>query len=198
MTKNTSERIVYAVVLLMAAIGVCACQAVPAEPLKPLLSTIVFGSPVPVPTLATLTSVVATPTIPRADAQGELKMSPLPRPPSGGTVSGMLLVGVNAPVPARGAILYLGNVYFDAKGIPLAGGFEKQTAPRTQSDESGGFVFSDVTDGTYVLIFDRGYEAFLLNHPTTGKDMLIKISEGRSVDLGNLIYRTIPGEDLAR
>jgi|GEM_PF-1379137 len=185
---------VFAVALLLVAVVLSTCQAVPQKPSDLNSPSTFFVSPVPEPTLGAFISAIATPTVRPVGLQGEIQGNPTQRSPDQMAVTGILLRNVSAPVPVGGAILYLGNVHFDAKGTPFAAGLDKQTAPRTQSDELGHFVFSDVPDGTYALILDRVYEAFLLNDPITGKDLLVKIDEGRSVDLGRLIYSTLPGE----
>jgi hypothetical protein len=114
-----------------------------------------------------------------------------------GSITGILQRNTSSPVSVNDAILYLGSVHLDAGGTPILAGLDKQAAPRTQTDQSGRFVFADVPPGTYVLILDRIHEAFLLNDPTSGKDLLIKLQAGQILDLGKLVYASLPGDNFA-
>ena len=113
------------------------------------------------------------------------------------SITGVLQRNTGSPVSVSNAILYLGSVHLDASGTPILAGLDKQTAPRTQTDQSGRFVFVDVPPGTYVLILDRVFEAFLLNDPISGKDFLIKPQAGQILDLGKLVYASLPGDNFA-
>jgi hypothetical protein len=191
MNKHMFNLMSLVVTLVITAPMLSSCQVIPLEPLGPNLSANFSSSPIPV--LDTQVSPIAMPDD-RVGSQ-EKSTASLSQGAFGlSTVAGVLLRNRDTPVPASRVLLYLGSVYFDAQGTPLAAGLDKKTALRTQSDELGRFLFSNVPDGTYVLILDRGYEAFLLNDPTTGKDMLVKIVAGRPVDLGDLIYQTLPGD----
>ena len=113
------------------------------------------------------------------------------------SITGILQRNTSSPVSVNDAILYLGSVHLDASGAPILAGLDKQTAPRTQTDQSGRFVFADVPPDTYVLILDRIHETFLLNDPTSGKDFLIKSQAGQILDLGKLVYASLPGDNFA-
>jgi len=113
------------------------------------------------------------------------------------SITGVLQRNTSSPASVSNAILYLGNVHLDANGTPILAGLDKQTAPRVQTDQSGRFVFTDVSPGTYVLVLDRVYQAFLLNDPTSGKDLLIKLQAGQILDLGKLVYASLPGDNFA-
>lgn len=113
------------------------------------------------------------------------------------SITGVLLQNTNSPVSVSDAILYLGSIHLDANGVPMLAGLDKQIAPRTRTDQSGRFVFADVPPGTYVLILDRIHETFLLNDPTSGKDFLIRSQAGQILDLGKLVYASLPGDNYA-
>jgi hypothetical protein len=122
--------------------------------------------------------------------------SPVPNSDRG-SITGVLLRNTSSPISVNDAILYLGSVHLDANGAPILAGLDKQTAPSTQTDKSGRFVFAEVPPGTYVLILDRIHETFLLNDPTSGKDFLIKSQAGQILDLGKLVYASLPGDNFA-
>jgi hypothetical protein len=163
------------ILLALAALTLSACQA--AGP-APQPAPTVFTSPVASPDASVFTSPLPAP-------EGEEAEQP--------AVTGVLLRGGETPAPVGGAILYLGEVHFDDQGTPLVAGLDKQTAPKTQTDPAGRFVFTDAAPGTYTLIFDLIYEAVLLNDPVTGGDMLIEIEAGKTLDLGDLVYSSLPG-----
>lgn len=181
------------VLLAAVVINVGGCQPMLTGITEFAASSTPFASPVLTDASVPFVSVVATPVRNSIDppVQNDNLLSAAQLKQA--VVTGVLLKNQNSPSPVGKAILCLGVVYLSEGGLPLAAGFDRQRAPCTQSDEQGRFVFSGVPDGTYGLILDRAMDAILLNDPATGTDMLVKIHNGGSVDLGKLIYRSIPG-----
>lgn len=170
-------RLLVYITLGLAMIGVIACQSAAPEPTPP---TSAFTSPLEAPTASVFTSPIPAP--PAAD----LAAQP--------AVAGVLLRGGETPVPVSEVILYLGEIHLDENGTPLVAGLDRQTAPRTQTDVEGRFAFYDAPPGTYVLILDLIYESFLLNDPITGGDFLLEVEPDQTLDLGNLVYNSLPGD----
>lgn len=119
---------------------------------------------------------------------------PTPSAPNKATVTGILLVKGNPPRPVVGALLYLADIIPEARGTPWLAGFERQFSPRTQTDNAGRFVFLDVPAGKYSLVLDRVSQAFLLRNPQDESDLLFEPEPGQVLDLGNLVYPSLPGQ----
>lgn len=181
------------VLLAAVVINVGGCQPMLTGITEFAASSTPFASPVLTDAFVPFVSAVATPvrsSVAASDQNDDLLHTAQLKP---AVVTGVLLQNQNSPSPVGKVILCLGVVYLSEGGLPLAAGFDRQSAPCTQSDERGRFVFSGIPDGTYGLILDRAIDAFLLNDPATGTDMLVKINNGSSVELGRLVYRNIPG-----
>lgn len=118
---------------------------------------------------------------------------PTPSEQDKATITGVLLTNRGAPSPVAGVILYLAEIVPEAQGTPFLAGFERTTSPRTLTDLAGRFVFADVLPDQYSLVLDWVYQAFLLDHPETGSDFIFEPQPGQVLDLGNLVYETIPG-----
>ncbi|HKZ87472.1 MAG TPA: hypothetical protein VJ793_27920 [Anaerolineae bacterium] len=142
-------------------------------------------SPMPTPAANTFTS----PVLPLITA------IPTPSGPDTATITGVLLENPSSPRPVAGAIVYLAHILPEASGKPYLAGLDKVSSPRAQTDGAGRFVFADVPEGMYALILDRIYEAFLLNDPDDGSDFIFEPEPGRVLDLGNLVYSSLPGEN---
>lgn len=107
------------------------------------------------------------------------------------TVTGFLLQNKENPRATQNAILYLGVVMM-VDGTPVAGRLNRSEAIGTKTDANGLFIFTDVPEGTYILILDRISDSFMLQHPDTGEEMLIEVDGGQVIDLGNLVYTQLP------
>ncbi len=119
-------------------------------------------------------------------------LEPLPEPlPNRGVVTGILVLDGNPSRPMQGAILYLGEVIKLEDGQPAISGLDKRNAPVTQTNAAGQFIFKDVPPGEYTLIFDLVVHSFLLSAPSGG-DLIIKVTPGEIIDLGELRYRDLP------
>lgn len=117
---------------------------------------------------------------------------PIPSPTSNesGVVTGFLYIRDEETKPARGAILYLGEVILE-NGLPTVSSLNKQIAPHTQVSQVGQFIFNNVPPGQYTLIYDIVTASFVLNSPAGG-DLIINVEGGDIVDLGNLQYEKLP------
>jgi hypothetical protein len=120
---------------------------------------------------------------------------PTPSKPGTATVTGYLYVNQASPRPVAEASLALAGVVPSTDGKPWLAGFDRVNDMRTSTDANGHFIFKDVpVEKTYALILDRFLNAYLLNTPNDNKDMLIVLKAGQVLDLGKLIYATMPGE----
>jgi hypothetical protein len=117
---------------------------------------------------------------------------PLPtQDPNLGSVKGIYLV---AGQPEVGRILYLAGVVKDASGKETAVGFERSSPLRTTTQSDGSFRFVNVPPGKYAIVVDVIVNAFMMNDPKSGKDLLVEIVNGSQVDLGTLDHPVSPGK----
>jgi hypothetical protein len=143
-------------------------------------------------------------------AQQEQPTSPYPEPPSTGealagtiedvpepssdslgTVTGIVVIEAEDDSPVQEALLYLGRIIMLDSGQPGMSALNKQTAPHTQTNMAGQFIFSDIEPGNYTLILDRITDSFVLNQPGGG-DLIIPVEAGQITDLGELRYPELP------
>lgn len=120
---------------------------------------------------------------------------PTPSTPDKATITGILLLNPGSPRPVTGAVLALASIVPEANGTPWVAGFERLSSPNTQTDGAGRFVFIDVQPGKYSLVLDRFNEAYLLGNPKDGADLIFEPQAGQVLDLGDLIYASLPGEN---
>jgi hypothetical protein len=116
---------------------------------------------------------------------------PTPSSKQVGTVLGVLAQGA-PPRPAQGVILCLGEVIVSEDGTPLMGGLDRASAPCAQTDQNGGFVFTDVPEGRYALFLDLITNAIMLRQPSQGEDLLVDVEGGSIIDVGTLVYDELP------
>jgi hypothetical protein len=127
-----------------------------------------------------------------------VSVAPTPSAPDKATITGRLLINPDNPRPVAGALLYLAEIIREASGTPYLAGFERVNSPRTLTDAAGQFAFVDVAPEHYSLVLDRVREAFLLGNPDESPgDFIFEAKAGEVLDLGELIYRTLPDEELA-
>ncbi len=100
---------------------------------------------------------------------------------------GVLKAG-NPLEPVYELPLYLGEVIMLKDGRPGVVGLDKMVAPRALIDKNGRFVFLEVPPGKYSLVLDFVIHTLILRVPDTGKDIYIDVTEGGSVDMGELDY----------
>ena len=116
----------------------------------------------------------------------------IPTPSAGaGIVSGKMLLNSASPEPAYPVLLVLAEV-IEVDGKPMVAGFDRSTAPSTLTKSDGAFIFTDVKPGKYALVVDRIMDAFLLNNPKDGGDLLFEVKPGEITDAGTLTFDSLP------
>jgi len=106
-----------------------------------------------------------------------------------GRVSGILQVGSH---PAKNALLYLAETIKDSAGIDSFAAMDRIRSPKAVADDQGRFVFSNVPPGNYGLILDVITSSYLLMKPDSEEVLLIEVSAEKQVDLGTLLYDSLP------
>ena len=130
------------------------------------------------------------PEITRASAV--MEEVPTPSSADTATVTGVLLVeGEEEVHPVPEVLLYLGKTITLSDGRPGMSSLNKSTAPSTQTNLIGQFIFEDVMPGQYTLVLDQVTSAFLLGAPEGG-DLIIEVQAGKVIDLGELQYNALP------
>ena len=104
-------------------------------------------------------------------------------------VSGVLQVGSQ---PAKNALLYLAETVKDSAGKDSFAAMDRIRSPKTVTDDQGRFVFSNVPPGNYGLILDVITNSYLLMKPGSEEVLLIEVSAEKQVDLGTLLYDSLP------
>ena len=155
--------------LILTALIASACSTPPPRP----------QSPVQTPSASTLTSPLPTAII-----------VPTPSWPDRSTITGILLEGSDEH-PVKEAILYLAGV-IQSGSTPALAGFDRASSPHTQTDASGQFVFVDVPADRYGLVLDRINQSYLLKNPKDNSDLLFTPKPGQVLDLGKLVYSSLP------
>lgn len=125
-------------------------------------------------------------------ASAVMEEVPAPSSSETATVTGVLLVeSEEDALPVPEVILYLGKTITLSDGRPGMSSLNKSTAPSTQTNLVGQFIFEDVAPGQYTLVLDQITSTFLLGSPDGG-DLLIEVNGGEVVDLGELQYNSLP------
>lgn len=115
----------------------------------------------------------------------------VPTPSSGevGVVAGTLYrvdeSGNRVPYPA--ATIYLGTVTASG-GVDAMVALDRTTAPAAITNGLGQFAFADVPPGRYGLMLQSLEGALLLNDPEDAGDMVIEVTGGQTVEMGDLAY----------
>lgn len=140
---------------------------------------------------------LAAPTHPAtsiATAQSNASSSvPTPDPTLTGSIRGRLLYDDGSTIePVKDRILYLAEVITDASGTERIASLNRTSSPRTTLDADGNFSFSGVAPGRYGLVMDLVVQAFILLEPSQEEALLFDVEAGGRVDLGELIYTSLP------
>lgn len=113
--------------------------------------------------------------------------------PGMGRVTGVLQVGAREkPQPAKNALLYLAKTIKDSTGKDSVAALDRVHSPRTVTDNQGRFMFSNVPPGNYGLVLDIITNSFLLMKPGSEEALLIEVPAEKQVDLGTLLYDSLP------
>ena len=150
-------------------VGACSAPAPAPRPASPVQTPLALAPISPLPTAA----IIATPS-----------------KPDRSTITGILLQGPDER-PAQEAIVYLAGV-IQTGDTPTLASFDRGSSPRTQTDAYGRFVFVDVPVERYGLVLDRVNQSFLLKNPKDNSDMLFTPKSGQVLDLGKLVYPSLP------
>lgn len=85
--------------------------------------------------------------------------------------------------------LYVGILLIDSTGQKTLARVDEKNAPQTRTDQQGRFVFKDLEPGKYILVVQVPPNNLMkLNHPETGRDMVIELAAGELKDMGTLYY----------
>jgi len=124
----------------------------------------------------------------------QTRLSEIPTPASDDAViTGYLLQGISDPEPLMNAILYLAEIVDSTDGRKALASFDRRSSPATQTDMNGKFIFTQVEPNEYALVLDRIYNSFLLQDPEAGGDFLFVAKAGEILNLGDLVYLSLPG-----
>jgi hypothetical protein len=132
-----------------------------------------------------------------SDAEGTAEPFIVPTPSSDevGNVTGMLLrvTEEGEAEPVREALLYLGPLVTTTEGVEGLARLDITADPQTTLGPQGGFAFTDVEPGRYILWYVAPAGSPLqLRQPDTGEDLVINLDGGEIVDLGELRYEGLP------
>jgi hypothetical protein len=94
--------------------------------------------------------------------------------------------------PVGDTLLSLGKVLENDQGTPMMAQLDSTTKLRCKTDANGRFIFLDVPAGRYVLVSDRLVQAYMLNDPKSGANLIITADPDQVIDLGILIYAEMP------
>jgi hypothetical protein len=106
-----------------------------------------------------------------------------------GSVIGKLLVNNNG---VNNVTLYLAGIIKDATGKDIVAGLDRVNSPNTATDEQGIFAFINIKPGRYALILDVVINQYLMNYPDKDGTIIFQIDSGKTVDLGDLNYDSLP------
>ncbi len=130
-----------------------------------------------------------------AEASAEPFIVPTPSSDEVGNVTGTLLrvTEEGEAEPVREALLYLGPVITTTEGVEGLARLNITADPQTTLGPQGGFAFTDVEPGRYILWYVAPAGSPLqLRQPETGEDLVIDLDGGEIVDLGDLRYEGLP------
>lgn len=113
--------------------------------------------------------------------------------PTSGTITGRLLIlNSEKKTPINDEILYLAEVIFDNEGKSSFASFDRINSPRTTTDSEGKFIFENIKPGKYGLVLDVITASYLLLKPGTTEPIIIEVTGGDIIDLGELTFEELP------
>jgi len=145
----------------------------------------------PTPVAATAAPLAQTPAADTTTATRQPAIVQTPASDQVGTVTGHIirLPTKGDPEPLAGAPLYLGAILKNPDGQDRLVEVSPETSPKTSADDQGRFVFSNIPPGRYGLMLDTPVGTLLLNNPETGGDLIVEVTGGKVLDLGELKYQ---------
>ena len=109
-----------------------------------------------------------------------------------GSVTGKLFLKGTPNKAVSNVHLYLGGTVKSTTGVESGASVDRINSPRTVTSADGSFIFHNVPTGRYALIIDQVVDAYMLNDPQTGNDMVIIVEVEKTFDLGTLVYSELP------
>lgn len=88
--------------------------------------------------------------------------------------------------------LYLGRTIKDNSGKDIFVSLDRINSPRATTDEQGRFAFQNIDPGTYGMLLDTGNNSFQLLQPGKEEMIIVTVGAGTTVDLGTLVYDSVP------
>ena len=93
----------------------------------------------------------------------------------------------NGPTPAIAATLYLGPILYDSNGKPRLASLDVNKHPKTQTNDFGQFIFTDVEPGEYGIFYSlEGLGEVLLEEPETKINIVVEVKADEFIDYGNM------------
>jgi hypothetical protein len=143
-----------------------------------------------------ITPDVSTPAAPVASGATAIATGPrqIPTPsPDKAVVHGVVReVDTKKPLSEdQGVDLFLAQVIHSADGLSMSS-LDKITAPRSDPDKDGLFVFADVAPGEYAIVVRTPLNEIVGRSPNDlNKDIVITVTAGQTLDLGE-VYTKFP------
>ena len=163
------NRLIIGLILTAFLVGACSAPAPAPRPSSPVQTPLASAPTSPLPTAA----IIATPS-----------------KPDRSTSTGIVLQGPDER-PVQEAIVYLAGV-IQTGDTPTLASFDRNSSPRAQTDAFGRFVFVDVPVERYGLVLDKVNQSFLLKDPKDNSDLLFTPKPGQVLELGKLVYPSLP------
>jgi hypothetical protein len=101
-----------------------------------------------------------------------------------GIVTGQLLSPGPGGTPYIGALYLANTIPSDQEGFPPIVSLSDQTDPLAVQDQTGRFLFTDITPGTYALVLWNPVASTVIEEPGTNEYMVFEVQPGEVTDLG--------------
>ena len=165
-------------VVLLLTLLLVGCGAEPtATPVSE--SQLVQDTPLPTPAEPTPTESAPTPV-------------PLPSADRGAIVGRFVDFETGEP-PRTAMPVFLGELAPLTPGDSFMITMLPSSAPQTEVDAQGYFVFSDIEPDTYAMIFWTPMKSWVISDPETEEAILVTVNAGEITDLGEIAVN-LPGQ----
>jgi hypothetical protein len=101
-----------------------------------------------------------------------------------GIVTGQLLSPGPGGTPYIGALYLANTIPSDQEGFPPIVSLSDQTDPLAVQDQTGRFLFTEITPGTYALVLWNPVASTVIEEPGTNEYMIFEVQPGEVTDLG--------------
>jgi hypothetical protein len=100
-------------------------------------------------------------------------------------------VDTNKPLgEAEGVDVFLAQVLHSADSSMTMSSLDKTTAPRSDPDAQGVFVFADVPPGEYALVVRSPLTEVVARQANdTSKDLVVTVTAGQTLDVGEIVTK---------